>query len=247
MWAGYSLRHLHESRVDQRLESIEKAVRKDIKCLLIGFLMSLVWLKLLNRLLLALLCFFSSEEAFSRIIMFVLYKSQLLFCFVFHVQFKFDSGSCNCCLKLLLCFFGLLLLNVYALYCRSFCYQGLLFSCSGICFCSYDFKTVNCFVLFAYCCLWFMLFNCIVFVFRFFLSVSTLSSRMLQTHIFYPLCVCVFFMTLKQLLLCFFGLLQPIKVSFPAPLRFSLDFDIGLWSSILMADEKQSFRRPFRN
>ncbi|XP_010323852.1 uncharacterized protein [Solanum lycopersicum] len=28
-WFGYTLRHLHESRVDQRLESIEKAMKKD--------------------------------------------------------------------------------------------------------------------------------------------------------------------------------------------------------------------------
>lgn len=28
-WFGYTLRHLHESRVEQRLESIEKAMKKD--------------------------------------------------------------------------------------------------------------------------------------------------------------------------------------------------------------------------
>ena len=45
MRAGYSLRHLHESRVDQRLESIEKAVRKSTFWLLI--VPYVPWLELL--------------------------------------------------------------------------------------------------------------------------------------------------------------------------------------------------------
>ena len=43
MGTGYSLRHLHETRVDQRLESIEKAVSITIG----PIITSILWLELL--------------------------------------------------------------------------------------------------------------------------------------------------------------------------------------------------------